>query len=102
MLDALFGAAGRIYDANMCSQTPAERDLLLEAAVLRLLLIEHPRLLTEAEVVRELESGAKASGDSDAIEVAVRSLVGAGLVHRHGRFVLPSRAALCFDQLAVG
>jgi hypothetical protein len=35
----------------------------------------------------------------DAIDNAVRDLVGAGLVHRHGPFVFAARAAVRFDEL---
>jgi hypothetical protein len=35
----------------------------------------------------------------DAAERAVRELVGAGLIHRQGKFLVPTRAALYFDNL---
>jgi hypothetical protein len=39
---------------------------------------------------------------ADAAECAVRELVGAGLVHRQGRFPTPTRAAIYFDNLEMG
>lgn len=69
---------------------------VLEAAVLRLLLVEHPAQLTRAEIEREL---GRPDGVPGAVEEAIRRLVGAGLAHRNGEFVLPSRAALRFDEL---
>ena len=50
---------------------------------------------TLAELVREL------SDDNDTVD-AVNSLYGAGLVHRLGDFVLPTRAARRADELYDG
>lgn len=93
----------------MCSTTPPpppDADDVLQAAVLRLLLSEHPTLLTEAELARELTGAARSVGARDRpirgeIQMAVRDLVGAGLVHRQGELLLPSRAALRFDRLPI-
>lgn len=79
---------------------PAERDQMLQAAVLRLLLIEHPAQLTLTELLRELSDPCEGR-DKGALETAVGTLVGAGLVHRHGQFLVPSRAALRFDRLPI-
>ena len=37
----------------------------------------------------------------DAINNAIRDLVGAGLLHRHGTFVFATRAAVRFEQLRI-
>jgi hypothetical protein len=78
----------------------AAQDARIERAVLALLLDEHPDRLTLEELRRVLHpedpEGAK---PSDAMERAVRELVGAGLLHRHGQFVMPTRAALYFERL---
>jgi hypothetical protein len=84
----------------------AERDLprlraedaKVERVVLAFLLEEHPSQLTIPEL--SLALNADPDFDSaDAVERAVRELVGAGLLYCHGRFVLPTRAALYFARL---
>lgn len=78
---------------------PRAEDAVLEAAVLRQLLALYPVQLTAAELVREI---AGENGDfalKDAVERAVRELTAAGLAHRNGEVVLPSRAALRLDEL---
>lgn len=80
-----------------------EEDAKIEAAVLRQLLALHPVQLTLDEVVREV-GGEEEDGFGlrDAVERAVRELAAAGLVHHSGEVVLPSRAALRFEQLLEG
>lgn len=80
-------------------RTPAAEDTALEAAVLRQLLALHPIQLTLAEIVREIAGEPGDFALADAIERAVRDLAAAGLVNRSGDVVLPSRAALRFDEL---
>jgi hypothetical protein len=77
-----------------------EEDAKIEAAVLRQLLALHPVQLTLDEVVREV-GGEEDDGFGlrDAVERAVRELAAAGLVHHSGEVVLPSRAALRFEEL---
>lgn len=77
-----------------------EEDAKIEAAVLRQLLALHPVQLTLDELVREL-GGEEEDGFAlrDAVERAVRELGAAGLIHRSGEVVLPSRAALRFEEL---
>ena len=65
-----------------------------EAAVLNVLLVRAPHQLTVAEVAREL-----GEMDLDAVEVAIDELRGAGLAHRNGELVLPSRAAVRAAEL---
>lgn len=90
----------------MCSQgrapaDPAADDSILRAAVLRLVLIEYPVMLTTADLERELTGPTAGATRTDAIERAVRDLVGAGLVNRADALVIPSRAAVEFDRLDV-
>lgn len=80
-------------------RTPAEADAAVEAVVLRQLLALHPDQITLGELVREVAAGAEDFGPRDAVERAVRDLGAAGLVHRSGDLVLPSRAARRFDEL---
>jgi hypothetical protein len=70
-----------------------------EHAVLDFLIGEHPDQLTYAEVMLALND--RDEWDRrDAVEVAVRELVGAGLLRRNGDFITPTRAALYFERLA--
>jgi hypothetical protein len=79
-------------------------DATIEAAVLRQLLALYPVQLTVDELVRELAGEGTEEGGADfalrdAVERAVRELGAAGLGHRSGEMVVPSRAALRFDEL---
>jgi predicted transcriptional regulator len=78
---------------------PAAEDKAIEAAVLRQLLALYPVQLTVEELNRELAGEEGDFALEDAVERAVRELAAAGLVHRNGEVVLPSRAALRLDEL---
>ena len=65
----------------------------LERAALGQLLAHHPAIYTLTELALELgEPGV-------VVEETIAALAGAGLVNRWEVFVIPSRAALRFDQL---
>jgi hypothetical protein len=81
------------------SRTTADQDAATEAAVLQRLLDLHPVQLTEEELVREVADQPADFAARDAIDRAVRELSGAGLLHRRDSFVLPTRAALRFNEL---
>jgi predicted transcriptional regulator len=66
----------------------------LERVALGQLLLHHPAIYTLAELARELDES------HVAMEDAVAALVRAGLVNRWDTFVVPSRAALRFEELA--
>ena len=66
---------------------------VLERATLGQLLAHHPALYTLPELARELDE------PDDDVEETVAALARAGFVHRWDAFVLPSRAAVRFDQL---
>lgn len=76
------------------SRTTRDEDLATEAAVLQRVLDVHPTRLTEPELLRELAGEAASFDERDAIERAVRDLVGVGLLHGSDEFVTPTRAAL--------
>lgn len=76
-----------------------EEDAATESAVLQQLLALHPTALTLGELQRALGGGAEGFAAADAVERAVRDLVAAGLLHRNESLVLPTRAALRFDEL---
>ncbi len=81
------------------SRTTTAQDAATESAVLQQVLALHPSQLTLEELVREVGGQSASFAERDAIERAVRDLGGAGLLHRREAFVLPTRAALRFDQL---
>jgi predicted RNase H-like nuclease len=78
---------------------PSAQDVKAERAVLAFLINEHPNQLTVAEVSWALNHGPVEFEAEDAVERAVRELVGAGLVRCSDGFVLPTRAALYFARL---
>ena len=80
-------------------RTTGEEDRACEAAVLHYVLALHPTPLTLTDIVRELGSDDD-FGQRDAIERAVRDLTGCGLLHRSEALVLPSHAALRFEELS--
>jgi hypothetical protein len=82
--------------------SPAGEDKKTECAVLALLLDEHPARLTMDELTLVLHADPERGDPEDAAGRAVRELVGAGLMHREGRFLSPSRAALYFAALEIG
>ena len=71
----------------------------IEAAVLMLLLALHPAQVTLDELALEIADGPGRVEAAAAVEQAVGGLVASGLLHRHGDFVLPTRAALRCHQL---
>lgn len=82
-----------------CERNPAEEDRKVQAAVLGFLIDEDPDRFTIPELSRAMNAGPAAFEAEDAVERAVRELVGAGLLHCCGGFVLPTRAALCCWRL---
>lgn len=81
------------------TRTPAEDDVVVEGAVLRLLLELHPALICFEELLREIAAGPADFAQRDALERAVRDLAATGLLHRNGDLVLASRAAVRLDEL---
>lgn len=77
----------------------ADEDRMVQAAVLCHLVMLHPTQLSEAELIREIAGDPEDRAERDAVERAVRDLARLGLLHRHGSFVLPTRAALCSYEL---
>jgi hypothetical protein len=78
---------------------PSGQDTTIEAAVMRQLLALYPVQLTVEELAREIGGESADFAQTDAVERAVRELVAAGLAHRNGDVVIPSRAALRLDEL---
>lgn len=67
-------------------------DESIQRAVLSLVLAAYPKRLTIPDLAREIDRG-------DAIERAVRDLVGAGLLECQGISLKPTPAALRFNGL---
>jgi hypothetical protein len=63
-----------------------------QRAVLGLVLDAHPKSLTIPDLAAEIDQG-------DAVERAVRDLVGVGLLDCEGVTIRPSAAALHFERL---
>jgi hypothetical protein len=78
---------------------PNPGDRKTETAVLALLIAEHPTRLSMEELVLVLHADPDRGDPEDAAERAVCELTGAGLLHREGRFLTPTRAALYFSRL---
>lgn len=75
-----------MHDQGTPSSTGVQR------AVLSLVLDAHPAALTIPDLAREMDAG-------DPVEVAIRDLVGVGLLECGGISIRPTAAALHFDSL---
>lgn len=89
----------RNLDDTDDSPTPADEDAATESAVLHHLLALHPIQITVNELAREIDDHPEDFARRDAIERAIRDLAGVGLLHRHDSFVVPTHAALRFNEL---
>jgi len=77
----------------MCDhRTPS--GVAVQRAVLSLVLAAHPKVLTTPNLAREIDA-------DDAVEIAIRDLVGIGLLECSGVTVRPSAAALHFEHLGL-
>ena len=66
---------------------------VLEHAILHHVLARHPSQLMFGELVRAMGE------EQHVVDDAVTQLVVDGLLHRNDAFVIPSRAAVRFDEL---
>jgi hypothetical protein len=80
-------------------QWPAEEHAQLQLEILSTLLSAHPAQRSIEEVIREQTDASEDPMKCDDAKNAILDLVGAGLLHRHGQFVFPTRAAVLFDEL---
>lgn len=78
---------------HQCISTDVD-DRKLEAAVLEHLIFNRDVHLTHDELIRELSGASDQFGLRDGFVRAIRDLVGIGVLHRLGEFVIPSRAAI--------
>jgi hypothetical protein len=85
--------------SNCDSPAPAAEDCHAQQSILALLLDAYPAQLTVDEVMREMTDRPNDFAPRDTVINALRDLTAAGLLHRHGPFVLATRAAVRFDEL---
>jgi hypothetical protein len=74
-------------------------DLRDQGVVLIHVLTLHPAHLRLAELVREVNAGSVEFSDADRYERAARDLIGVGLLFASGELLLPTRAALRFNEI---
>jgi hypothetical protein len=80
--------------------TNRDEDARVESALLQRLLDLHPTRVTKAELVRDLAGEDPDFAARDAVDRAVRELIGAGLLHRtDDDLITPTRAAIHFGEL---
>jgi hypothetical protein len=79
------------------------QDLRDQGVILIHVLTLHPAHLRLAEVIREVTAGSADFADADRFERAARALAGVGLLLETAELLLPTRAALRFNEIvAVG
>lgn len=84
------------------SRSPAAQDAATESAVLQHVLALQPAQVSLEELLAEVGGDPGSFASRDAVERAVRDLSASGLLQRSGELVLPTRAALRFDELLGG
>lgn len=89
----------RPYSDHGCDDN---EDAIAQSGVLAFVIEEHPDHMTLSELVLAMRRQPERQGERDLFERAVRELVGAGLLHRHGEFIVPTRAALFVSQFNLG
>ena len=80
----------------------ADRDARDQRIVLTHVLALHPTYLIVPHLVREIAAGCEEFTESDSLERAVRDLTVVGLLQCPGGLVMPTHAALRFDELLGG
>jgi hypothetical protein len=86
------------HGSNDCLSNEAQ-DLRDQGSVLIHVLTLYPTHLRLSELIQEVGAGAADFAQRDAIERAVRDLTGVGLLFRSDGLVLPTRAALRFNEI---
>lgn len=89
-------------DSGGSFQINDSEDAIAQAGVLGFVIDEHPDHMTTSELLRAMCRRVEDFGEADTFERAIRELVGAGLLHRHGEFIVPTRAALFMSQFDLG
>jgi hypothetical protein len=86
------------HGSSDCPSNEAQ-DLRDQGSVLIYVLTLYPTHLRLSELIQEVSAGVADFAQRDAIERAVRDLVGVGLLFRSDGLVLPTRAALRFNEI---
>lgn len=81
-----------------CPSNEAQ-DLRDQGSILIYVLTLYPTHLRLSELIQEVSAGAADFAQRDAIERAVRDLTAVGLLFRSDRLVLPTRAAIRFNEI---
>jgi len=84
---------------DFVAPSTAAEDIRDQRIVLTYVLALHPTHLRVVELVREITAGTEGFAEGDPIERAVRDLTGIGLLNCPGGLVVPSHAALRFNDL---
>jgi hypothetical protein len=79
--------------------SPTAQDFYEQRGVLHHVLSLCPEPMTLDELIREMTGDSDEFIKRDGIERAVRELIGAGLLQRVGKLVLPTRAAAHFSAI---
>lgn len=85
-----------MHDQPTCGRvlSPVELGERNRDDVLQHLLLEYPTPFRVDELIAELTApGEEGSGERDGFQIAIRDLRRVGLLHQHGGFVWPTRAA---------
>jgi hypothetical protein len=77
----------------------AALDLRDQGVVLTHIFALHPAHLRLAELIRQATAGSADFAETDRFERAVHDLVGVGLLFAVGELLLPTRAALHFNEI---
>lgn len=84
---------------NGCNHLTTEsEDEAAQKAVLTVVFAEHPAQLTICELAQEINKDGDFAA-TDAVERAIRDLVGVGVLRCQGVAVVPTRAAVRCSQL---
>jgi hypothetical protein len=85
----------QVYDPK----APTADDENVQSTILQHLIDLYPAQLTITEVVRELTVASTDFSVVDQVERAICKLIRAGLIHRHGDFLFPTRAAVLSHEI---
>ena len=90
----------RTDDPSSASGIDCETDLIA-SAVLEVVFDDYPAHMSIEEIIRAVATDPSRFGDRDDVSNAIRDLVRAGLLHRNGEFVFPTRAAVRAAELMI-
>lgn len=79
--------------------TTAAHDLHDQGVVLVHVLAVYPTHMRTLDLIREITAGSADFAEGDRVERAIRDLIAVGLLFRCEGLILPTRAALRFDEV---